>query len=172
MAMYTRRSAYTQHSIQIMMLLPGNRFLLTRNGPNDLWEVSHNMLVSGFHGPPGVAARRELVNLYSFNLAGTGYSLIPMPSVTSTLGISDKEIKVFLVTITEMFSFCSGRKKEFKTGTLDEIVDTVLQEGGSRGTSNIFSGTTMTVLRNLGDSDLIWQKKLTNIWGKRSSLQV
>ncbi|RLF88013.1 hypothetical protein DRN34_00320 [Thermococci archaeon] len=111
--------------------------------------------------------RKELQQLLGLSPAAHEYTLTPMPNVTSTIDIDDKEIKTYLVTIREMFSFTTTARREFKTKTLDEVVNTILCGG-----TGIFTNNTMVVLRNLGDSDLIWEKKLTNIWGKKSSLQV
>ena len=167
MALYRRNNIYTQCSIQLMILLPGNRFLLVKNGPYALWELTFNVWVDNFNTPPGVMVRKELQQLLGLSPAAHEYTLTPMPNVTSTIDIDDKEIKTYLVTIREMFSFTTTARREFKTKTLDEVVNTILCGG-----TGIFTNNTMVVLRNLGDSDLIWEKKLTNIWGKKSSLQV
>lgn len=172
MGPYTHRNTLGQCSIQVMVLLPGNQFLLTRAGPMALWELSLNIWVPNFNTLPTVTVRKELQQVLSLPPAGHNYKLEPLLSVSSTLSVYGEEIKVFLITITEMLSFSSTARKEFQTRTLDQVVNSILHEGAGRGLSDIYCNTTMTVLRNIGDSDLIWNKKLTNSWAKKSSLQV
>jgi len=164
--------ATTQKSVHTIVLLPGGRFLLTRNGAYALWELTFNTWQPDFNTSPAVTARADIKHYLKLDHCSKRYSLDPLIDVSSSVANGSREMKVFVARIEKSITFESSSKREFRTSTLDEAVNDILYEGSSYGISDIFTSTSMTVIRNIGDSDLRWDKRLKNTWEKKSSLQV
>lgn len=162
------RPNYMQNSVQVMLSVPGNRFLLVKNGEDGLWEVTYNFWVLNFNKHPALIVREEIRDILAID--DSEYELVPLFSIKSLL--DDKSMKVFAVKMTKMFRFTALPRKLFRVLTIDQIINDILLEGLEPGASDKYSANSMTVLRNIGDSDLLWDKRLKNSWEKKSSLQV
>jgi len=170
MALYRHRSGFTEHYLQLMVSLPVNRFLLIKDPVKERWELTLNAWLPNAHTDPQLTARQQIAHVFKMSPLDKSYSLTKICTVIAD--IQKLHVHVYSVKPLKLFKFTSVASKEFKIRSLSDIVNDLLNEGAEPGMSNIYTTATVAVLRNIGDTELLWDRRLENSWKKKSTLLV